>query len=166
MRINQLTIQNYRSFADEAVIDFPNIAKPIAIIGHNNAGKSNLIDALLMVMGKKSVYGNNFSKNDFFNHNINDDIVINAKITDDDCLIQADAFNKTQNIDSIRLTISSEEGFCDSNHILCDNNGKQIRLSQSIPQSKKNNYFKIIFIKVLTFSTRGAKVLIVVSTQR
>lgn len=118
MRINQLIIQNYRSFADEAVIAFPSIAKPIAIIGHNNAGKSNLIDALLMVMGKKSVYGNNFSKNDFFNHNINDDIVINAKITDDDCLIQADAFNKTQNIDSIRLTISSEEGFCDSNHIL------------------------------------------------
>lgn len=81
-----------------------------------------------------------FLKMIFFNHNINDDIVINAKITDDDCLIQADAFNKTQNIDSIRLTISSEEGFCDSNHILCDNNGKQIRLSQSIPQSKKNNY--------------------------
>ena len=62
MRINQITIQNHRSFADEAVIDFPNIAKPIAIIGHNNAGKSNLIDALLMVMGKKSVYGNNFLK--------------------------------------------------------------------------------------------------------
>lgn len=33
-------------------------------------------------------------------------------------------------------------------------------------KSKKNNYFEINFIKVLTFSTRGAKVLIVVSTQR
>lgn len=54
MRINRLTIQNYRSFADEVAIEFPNIAKPIAIIGHNNAGKSNLIDALLMVMGKKT----------------------------------------------------------------------------------------------------------------
>lgn len=140
MRINRLTIQNYRSFADEVAIEFPNIAKPIAIIGHNNAGKSNLIDALLMAMGKKSVYGNNFSKNDFFNHNINEDIIIRAKITDDDCLIQADAFNKTQTIDSIKLIISCEDGFCDSNHILCDNNGKQIRLSQSIPQSKKNDY--------------------------
>lgn len=141
MKLKSLTIRNYRSFSDETTIQFPNINKPIAIVGHNNAGKSNVIDAILMVLGKKSIYGNNLSKNDFYNHNINEHIVVTAKIDDDECLLQADAFNKTYTIDHIKLVITSDNGYYNTNHILCGDDGKQLRLPQSIPTSKKNRVY-------------------------
>ena len=140
MRIEQLTIKNYRSFSDETKISFSKVGKPISIIGHNNAGKTNLIDSLLYVLGKKSTYGNNFSKNDFFNHNINNNIIIKAKITEAPFQIQADAFNKTKQIDHIQLKISSDTGYCETTHTLCDKDGKQIRLAQSTTLSKTKEY--------------------------
>lgn len=44
IRINSLSIKNYRSFKERQTFIFPeDCSKPISIIGYNNAGKSNLM---------------------------------------------------------------------------------------------------------------------------
>jgi len=50
-RIKSLSIQGYRSIKDKIVIDFP-LSSPLALIGENNAGKSNIIRALDVILGE------------------------------------------------------------------------------------------------------------------
>ena len=51
IKIKSLKIRNYRSFGnEEQIFDFkPASKKPIAIVGYNNAGKTNLMNAILLV---------------------------------------------------------------------------------------------------------------------
>ena len=46
--IKKIAIENYRSFGQRQIFDFPNedYKRPIAILGYNNAGKSNLLNAI------------------------------------------------------------------------------------------------------------------------
>jgi len=48
IRITGLSVKNYRSFGERQDFVFPNdeYKKPVAIIGYNNAGKSNLLNAI------------------------------------------------------------------------------------------------------------------------
>jgi len=49
MRFSELTITNYRSFRDTPQkVVFPKVDKPLSIIGHNNSGKTNLVNAILL----------------------------------------------------------------------------------------------------------------------
>lgn len=49
-RISRLVIENYRSIREKIQIDFPR-NKPVVLIGENNAGKSNIVRALNLVLG-------------------------------------------------------------------------------------------------------------------
>ncbi len=80
IRINRIKIKNYRSFGEEQLFIFPdaNYKKPIAIIGYNNSGKTNLMNCILYGIGNKFVQANTFEKNDL--HNLSYDNNINIKI--------------------------------------------------------------------------------------
>ena len=142
MRIKEVSLYNYRSFANqgETIVEFPDIKHPISIIGHNNAGKSNLIDAILLLLGKKSAYGNNFTKDDFFNQHTDEEIVLQGKITDPTKLTFCDIYRNFHTVDTIKLTISYENGYCETSHILCDTNGKQLYITETIKKKKEQEY--------------------------
>jgi putative ATP-dependent endonuclease of OLD family len=48
IRISSIKVKNYRSFGEEQSFVFPdkNYKKPVAIVGYNNSGKTNLINAI------------------------------------------------------------------------------------------------------------------------
>lgn len=48
VRINNISVKNYRSFGERQDFVFPNsdYKKPVAIIGYNNSGKTNLMNAI------------------------------------------------------------------------------------------------------------------------
>src|SRR5690554_736825 len=70
IRIHEIKLKNYRSFGVVQTFLFPNedYRKPIAIIGYNNSGKSNLLNALKYGL-YESVREETFTINDF--HNLN-----------------------------------------------------------------------------------------------
>lgn len=72
IRIKKLRIENYRSFKDEIIFEFPkqDYLKPISIIGYNNSGKTNLMNSILYAIGYKYTTRDTFSINDFYNRNI------------------------------------------------------------------------------------------------
>jgi putative ATP-dependent endonuclease of OLD family len=51
VRLAELRIKGYRSIRDQCVITFPEDA-PLVLIGENNAGKSNVVKALDMILGE------------------------------------------------------------------------------------------------------------------
>ncbi len=73
IRINGISIKNYRSFGEEQVIIFPdeNYKKPVAIVGYNNAGKTNLLNSILYGITEKYVNKDTFTLDDFHNRDIN-----------------------------------------------------------------------------------------------
>ncbi|WP_149241698.1 AAA family ATPase [Dyadobacter sp. 32] len=66
IRINRLKLKNFRSFGTEQTFNFADAKKPIAIIGYNNAGKTNLMNALRYGL-YESVYEETFTVKDFHN---------------------------------------------------------------------------------------------------
>lgn len=53
MRFDRMELTNFRSFgADKTVVEFPDDENLLALVGANNAGKSNLLDALRLVLGR------------------------------------------------------------------------------------------------------------------
>lgn len=52
MRFSHIEVTNFRSFGPEATrIDFPDDENLVVVVGANNAGKSNLLEALRLVLG-------------------------------------------------------------------------------------------------------------------
>lgn len=82
IRINSLELENYRSFKDRIKIEFPdkNYKKPISIIGYNNAGKTNLMNAILYAIGFKYVNENTFELKDIYNLNRQNKLLIKSNI--------------------------------------------------------------------------------------
>lgn len=71
IKIKSLKIKNYRSFWDDQIFNFPeNYNKPIAIIGYNNAGKTNLMNTILYWLNYNFVSKDTFSIDDFHNRDI------------------------------------------------------------------------------------------------
>lgn len=72
IRISALSIENYRSFGVRQDFVFPNsnYSKPVAIIGYNNAGKSNLLNTILFSLQVNFVSKDTFTLNDFHKKNI------------------------------------------------------------------------------------------------
>jgi len=72
IRINSISIENYRSFGERQDFVFPNkdYKKPVSIIGYNNAGKSNLMNSILYALQVNFVSKDTFGINDFHNRNI------------------------------------------------------------------------------------------------
>lgn len=80
IRINSIKVKNYRSFGKEQEFTFPSkhYKKPIAIVGYNNSGKTNLMNCVLYCLGNKYVQTNTFELNDL--HNLDYNNHINIKI--------------------------------------------------------------------------------------
>src|SRR5690606_34965495 len=72
----------YRSFGDVQEFDFPNsdYRKPISIIGYNNVGKSNLLNALLYGIGEKFISDKSFEIVDLHNLQMGNNIHISTSI--------------------------------------------------------------------------------------
>ena len=72
IRLKGIRIKNYRSFGEQQDFVFPNsdYKKPISIIGYNNSGKSNLLNAILYGLQVNFVGKDTFTINDFHNRNI------------------------------------------------------------------------------------------------
>lgn len=72
IRINSISVENYRSFGVRQDFTFPNsdYKKPVAIIGYNNAGKSNLLNTILFSLQVSFVSKDTFTLNDFHKKNI------------------------------------------------------------------------------------------------
>src|SRR5205823_3814746 len=50
-RLTKLSIAGFRSVKDQICIDFPG-NKPVVLVGENNAGKSNIVRALDLILGE------------------------------------------------------------------------------------------------------------------
>ena len=72
IRIKTISTKNYRSFGEQQYFVFPDAdyAKPIPIVGYNNCGKTNLINAILYSLGVNFVSKDTFTINDFHNRKI------------------------------------------------------------------------------------------------
>jgi putative ATP-dependent endonuclease of the OLD family len=48
IRVKSIKVKNYRSFKEQQDFDFPDTSyqKPVAIVGYNNSGKTNLMNAI------------------------------------------------------------------------------------------------------------------------
>lgn len=83
IRINEIYIANYRSFGNKAqTITFPNenYKRPVAIVGYNNAGKTNLLNAILIGLTAKYVGKETFCVDDFHNRDLLKKISINSTL--------------------------------------------------------------------------------------
>lgn len=67
IRIESIAVENYRSFKERQTFVFPNkdYKKPVAIVGYNNCGKSNLMDSILYGVGQKFLTQQSFELKDF-----------------------------------------------------------------------------------------------------
>lgn len=82
IRLRKIKVKNYRSFGEEQNFDFPDkeYKKPISIIGYNNSGKTNLMNAILYGIGEQFVNANTFEKTDLHNLDIEKQIEIKTRI--------------------------------------------------------------------------------------
>ncbi|MCZ4223308.1 ATP-dependent nuclease [Pedobacter rhodius] len=68
IKITSLSVKNYRSFGERQDFVFPNVdyTRPVAIIGYNNSGKSNLLNAIKYGL-YESIREDSFDLKDFHN---------------------------------------------------------------------------------------------------
>jgi putative ATP-dependent endonuclease of OLD family len=78
IRINSLEIKNYRSFGELQKFEFTEAMVPVAIVGYNNAGKTNLMNCILYGVGEKYILEQTFEIKDL--HNISNENQIQIKI--------------------------------------------------------------------------------------
>jgi len=76
MRITQLTIQNFRSI-ENLTLALPRVC---ALVGPNNAGKSNILEALRRVLGTSWVSVSSFSPEDVFLRETDRAVTISCKL--------------------------------------------------------------------------------------
>jgi len=76
MRISNLSIQNFRSI-ENVTFELPQVC---ALVGPNNAGKSNILEALRRVLGTGWVSVSSFAAEDVFMHDSARDITISCSV--------------------------------------------------------------------------------------
>ncbi|RKF04842.1 AAA ATPase-like protein [Tenacibaculum lutimaris] len=82
IRLKKIKVKNYRSFGEEQTFDFPenDYNKPISIIGYNNSGKTNLMNAIMYGIGENFVSAKTFEKTDLHNLNLANQLEIKTRI--------------------------------------------------------------------------------------
>ena len=73
MKIKKITISGYRSIKNSLELELKDVN---ALIGENNVGKSNILNVIWAVLGKDWVTVNNFSEDDVYLKNHDNDIEI------------------------------------------------------------------------------------------
>lgn len=139
MRIEKITIKNYRSFDSKGIeLELPDTKLPFSIVGHNNSGKSNLINALAMCLYAESHSRTGFSKNDFYGTDTDNEILIETKVKDP--LKSSDAFNKVKEMPIFQLRVSESEGEFKEKHYFCAESGKSIYNPRAVKRSAKQEH--------------------------
>ena len=82
IRLRKIKVKNYRSFGEEQTFDFPENGynKPISIIGYNNSGKTNLMNAIMYGIGENFVSAKTFEKTDLHNLDYANQLEIKTRI--------------------------------------------------------------------------------------
>ena len=139
MRIREVEIECFRSFGpDPALVRFPDEQHPIAIIGANNSGKTNLIAAILHATGLRSSYPSAFSDEDFFQADLSNQVDISVTI--DPPLKSANAYSQITEMPRLRLRLFSDDGAIETKHDCCDENGKAIYNARAIKRKNSTVY--------------------------
>jgi putative ATP-dependent endonuclease of the OLD family len=112
VRLNSISIKNYRSFGEKQDFVFPNAdyKKPVAIVGYNNSGKTNLMQSILYGIGEKFLNEKTFERIDLHNLDYNNQIEIISKVNGTE--FAPPKFNKPQTIAGdyvIKTTIVENE---------------------------------------------------------
>jgi predicted ATP-dependent endonuclease of OLD family len=112
VRLSSISVKNFRSFGVRQDFVFPNedYKKPVAIIGYNNSGKTNLIHSILFGIGEKFLNEKTFEKIDLHNLDYNNQIEIISKISASE--YAPPKFNRPQTIAGeylIRTTLVENE---------------------------------------------------------
>ena len=81
MKISKINIKNFRSIID-IWIDFEKGRNIYALIGANNSGKTNILDAIGLVLDAGKFYKYEFEDTDFYNKDTNNPIEIIAELVD------------------------------------------------------------------------------------
>jgi len=119
IRINSITVENYRSFGNETqqfIFPSESYKKPVAIVGYNNSGKTNLMNAIKYGL-HESVREDTFELKDFHNCRWENSPFINlsftADISDDKIYSGVTYFNQVEVIvDEDNQRIISTKDFC------------------------------------------------------
>jgi putative ATP-dependent endonuclease of OLD family len=98
IRLNSIEIQNYRSFGANQVFNFPKegYKKPVAIVGYNNSGKTNLMNAILFGIGEKYLNSNTFGMNDLHNCSNHNQIKIKTDLDASDYNVWSEYYGRNQ----------------------------------------------------------------------
>jgi putative ATP-dependent endonuclease of OLD family len=82
IRLSKLRISNFRSFKNAQTFEFPpsDYGKPVSIIGYNNSGKTNMMNAILYGIGEKFINAKTFELLDLHNLDLNNQIEIKTRI--------------------------------------------------------------------------------------
>lgn len=122
MFFSKLEIKNFRSIgSDGVVIDFEDNRNSYALIGANNSGKSNIIDALALVLGIRSgkFYNYEITSEDFHKNNIENDITIKLYLSNP--VEHKDAWKRKSSIEGFVLKVHPykvgvKKGSCNIEH--------------------------------------------------
>src|SRR5690349_2893913 len=82
-RVLGLRIENFRSTGEHVVVRFP-VNKPVVLLGQNNAGKSNIIKALDLILGQTWPGSHEPDDHEFFDRDRNRVIRIDVRFSPDD----------------------------------------------------------------------------------
>ncbi len=83
MKFSSISIKNFRSIGNEPlVIEFDKIRNISALIGANNSGKTNILDAVGMVLGSSKFSKYYIQESDFHNSDTNNEIEIIIRLAD------------------------------------------------------------------------------------
>ena len=117
MLFSRIEIKNFRSIADPGVgIDFDDVCNSCVLVGANNTGKTNILDALALVLGVRNsqFYNYRISQSDFYNQDTSKTLSI--KLTLRKPLPYKDVYQQSCTIDGF-LYVAKE-------HKVGDNKGE------------------------------------------
>ena len=84
-RLTKLSIEGYRSVRDAIEITFPH-GKPVVLVGENNAGKSNLVRALNLMLGQYSPGYHEPDDHEYYDRDPTRKMSVSIYFDDDDTL--------------------------------------------------------------------------------
>lgn len=126
MRFRQLVLTNYRSFEPDRVeFDLPEAGNLLALVGANNAGKSNIVDAFRIVLGQHRPSPP--AETDFWRRNTEDELRIELFLREPLKLVNI--YKGTDTVTGLyyrawRRVQADERGILDSEHYSYDEKGE------------------------------------------
>jgi len=142
MRIKKLAIRNFRSLQD-LEMEVPRLC---ALVGPNNAGKSNILQAIHRVLGRDWVNVGSFSEEDVFGHDPERDISIEVTI---DPPIEYSPFKygdptelQTFGFTYTRYKVGEQRGERRLDQAVLDPRGKPAQVLAKAPQKNEQRQYK------------------------